>query len=126
MAIRPNTMKSLSDCTRVFSSGLWHSRTRAEAPRKPKFQPMPSSTSIHQKCMTSMPPRPIAADSPVKSSPTVATRMAPKRAMRLPVKKLGAYIAMTCHCSPRFAEVCECPEMCMASGAAVIRKFITR
>ena len=30
-AMMPKMMKSLSDCTRVFSSGRWHSSTRADA-----------------------------------------------------------------------------------------------
>ncbi|CFP53640.1 Uncharacterised protein [Bordetella pertussis] len=118
-------MKSLSDCTRVFSSGRWHSSTSAEAPRKPKFQPSPSRISDHQKCATSTPASPMAADSPVSTNPAVAMRKAPKRTMRLPVKKLGAYMAMTCHCKPRLADCCECPHRCMARGAAVIRKFIS-
>src|SRR3546814_7272683 len=34
----PNTMKSLTDCTRVRSSGRWHSSTRVDAPMKLKFR----------------------------------------------------------------------------------------
>lgn len=41
--------------------GAMASSTRADAPRKPKFQPRPKSTSIPQKCGTSSPPRPIGS-----------------------------------------------------------------
>lgn len=39
--------------------------------------------------------------------------------MRFPVKKLGPYMAMTCHWIPSLADACEWPHMCIASGAAV-------
>ena len=56
--IVPKTTKSLSDWTRAFSSGRWHSRTIAEASIKPKFQPIPSKVSVAQKCATSLPNNP--------------------------------------------------------------------
>ncbi len=52
-------------------------------------------------------------------------RITPKRAASEPVKKLGPYIAKTCHWMPRVASVTEWPQPTMASGAEVISRFIT-
>ena len=52
------------------------------------------------------------------------TRSTLKRAINAPVKKLGAYIASTCHWMPRVASVTECPQSIIASGAEVITMFI--
>ena len=92
---------------------------------KPKFQPTPSRTSVPQKCAMSTPASPTAAETPVSARPTATTRPAPNRVMRWPVKKLGAYIAMTCHCRPRLALCWLWPHIRIASGADVIRKFIS-
>ena len=51
-------------------------------------------------------------------------RSTPKRAISAPVKKLGAYIASTCHWMPSVASVTEWPQPTMASGAEVITMFI--
>ena len=51
-------------------------------------------------------------------------RSTPKRAISVPVKKLGAYIASTCHWMPSVASVTEWPQPTMASGAEVITMFI--
>jgi hypothetical protein len=40
---------------------------------------------------------PIAPAPPINASPVATTRGAPKRLINRPVKKLGAYIPMTCH-----------------------------
>src|SRR5919107_3799539 len=124
-AIVPNTRKSLSDCTRVRSSGRWHSSTRAEAPTKPKFQPTPSRIRVIQKCATSIPVSPMAADAAVKASPAATTRGAPKRVISRPVKKPGAYIAMMCHCRPQLDDSCDRPHRRIAKGAAVMTKFMS-
>lgn len=39
MVISPKPVKSLKFWTCVFSSGKWHSSTKADAPKNPKFQP---------------------------------------------------------------------------------------
>ena len=62
----------------------------------------------------------------VSSSPTSTIRPAPKRKIRLPVKRLGAYMAMTCHCNPKSDEASDSPHIFIASGAAVMMKFIKR
>ena len=51
-------------------------------------------------------------------------RSSPKRAISPPVKKLGAYIASTCHWMPSAASVTEWPQPTMASGAEVMTMFI--
>ena len=48
----------------------------------------------------------------------------PKRAISLPVKKLGANIAMTCHEMPSAASSGVKPQPTMASGAPVMTKLI--
>src|SRR4051812_27105549 len=88
----------------------------AEAPTKPKFQPTPSRMRVSQKCATSTPVSPIAAEAAVKASPAATTRGAPKRAISRPVKKLGAYIAIMCHCRPRLDDSCDRPHRRIARG----------
>ena len=56
--------------------------------------------------------------------PSAVTRSTPKRAISVPVTKLGAYIASTCHWMPSVASVTEWPQPTMASGAEVIIMFI--
>src|SRR3712207_7600091 len=59
--IRRPPRSTLFPYTTLFrsrSSGRWHSSTSAEAPTKPKFQPSPSRTRLHQKCATSCPSSP--------------------------------------------------------------------
>ena len=51
-------------------------------------------------------------------------RSTPKRTISAPVKKLGAYMPSTCHWMPSVASVTEWPQPTMASGAAVITRFI--
>ena len=51
-------------------------------------------------------------------------RSMPKRAMSVPVMKLGAYMPSTCHCRPSVASVTEWLHMTMASGAEVMTMFI--
>ena len=52
-------------------------------------------------------------------------RKTPKRTISIPVKKLGAYIASTCHWMPSAASPTEWPQSTMASGADVIIRFIS-
>ena len=58
-------------------------------------------------------------------NPTAVTRATPKRRISEPVKKLGPYIASTCHWMPSDAAVTECPQSNIASGAEVIIRFIS-
>jgi len=48
-----------------------------------------------------------------------------KSDINLPVQKLGAYIAMTCHCRSRLADSCERLQNFIASGTAVREKLIS-
>ena len=120
----PNTKKSLNDCTRVRSSGRWLSSTIAEAPTKPKFQPSPSRIRPSVKCGTVIPDRPTTAATLNNVNPAVTTRGAPNRVIRVPVKKLGPYIATTCHCSAVLDAVSGSPHSFIASGAEVMTRFI--
>ncbi len=52
-------------------------------------------------------------------------RLTPKRTIRLPVMKLGAYMPSTCHWMPNVASVTEWPQPTMASGADVMTRFIS-
>ena len=72
-----------------------------------------------------MPESPTTADSASMTSPTAVTRGTPKRRISEPVKKLGAYIASTCHWMPSVASVTEWPQSNIASGAEVIIRFIS-
>jgi len=51
-------------------------------------------------------------------------RGAPKRRIRVPVKKLGPYIATICHWMPKFESLTLRPQIFIASGADVITRFI--
>ena len=53
------------------------------------------------------------------------TGSAPRRRIRWPVKKPGANMPITCHCSTKAASAKGRPHTCMASGVAVISRFIT-
>ena len=70
-------------------------------------------------------PDAIAAEAAVRARPTATTREAPKRVIRRPVTKLGAYMAMMCHCRPRLDDACGRPHRRIARGAAVMTKFIS-
>ena len=48
----------------------------------------------------------------------------PKRAISAPMKKLGAYMPITCHWMPSAASPTEWLHITIASGAAVIIMFI--
>jgi hypothetical protein len=71
--IEPNTAKSFMLWTRVRSSGRQQSRTIADAPAKPRFQPTPSRTSDAQKCQTV---EPETADTGDGHQPTTDLRLA--------------------------------------------------
>ena len=49
----------------------------------------------------------------------------PSRAISAPVKKLGAYMPITCHWMPSAASPTEWLHITIASGAEVIIRFIT-
>src|SRR5262245_49160350 len=63
------------------------------APMKDRFNPSPSSTSAIQKCATVMPEIPTTAAAAINARPMHVMRSTPRRAMKAPVTKLGAYIA---------------------------------
>ena len=56
--------------------------------------------------------------------PQDITAVVPKRVLRLPVKKEGTNIPMTCRKMTQCASVCGRPQATMASGEALIRKDI--
>ena len=91
---------------------------------KPKFQPTPSTTRPTQKCIAVMPDRPITAAMASSTRPKATMRDAPKRTISDPVKKLGPYIATTCHWIPKLESLRLSPHIFMASGAEVITRFI--
>ena len=71
-----------------------------------------------------MPDQLTTAAQPISTRPSAVTRPTPKRAIRVPVTKLGEYIASTCHWMPSVASVTEWPQPTMASGAEVIIRFM--
>src|SRR5262249_35308689 len=62
-------------------------------PMNDRFQPNPSSTSPLQKCATVMPEMPTMAVAAISAKPMPVIGSTPKRAIKEPVIKLGAYIA---------------------------------
>src|SRR5665647_1474285 len=123
-AIMPNTRKSLKAWTLLRSCGRCVSSTSAEAPTKLKFQPIPSTISVAQKCNAVTPVNPMVAAAASSSRPTATTFGAPKRAISEPVEKLGPYIATICHWMPKLESLTESPHNFIASGAEVITRFI--
>ena len=90
-----------------------------------KFQPTPSVSSAARKCIRSTPDSAISTHTPFSARPTTITGNAPKRWIRLPVKKLGAYMPTTCHPSTSAAEANGCEHCAIAIGVAAISRFIT-
>ena len=96
-AMLPNMRKSLNACTLLRSSGRWHCVTMVVAPMKAKI---PAKAKQHQ-------PGPEMGDRDAghaddrrrgdQARPMPVMRSTPKRAISVPVMKLGAYIASTCH-----------------------------
>ncbi len=66
----------------------------------------------------------MAALSAIMTRPAKITRSRPNRMMTVPVTKLGAYMATTCHWMPSVASVTEWPQPTMATGADVMIRFI--
>ena len=93
---------------------------------KPKFQPTPSRVIATAKWPSDNPDRATATLPASSRSPAATTGAAPKRAISAPVKKLGANIATMCHWMAKFEAEIGNPQRRMASGAEVIRKFISR
>ncbi len=92
---------------------------------KPKFQPMPSRTSDQKNWNSSTP---VIATPPAQASrnrPSATIRMAPKRAIRCPVTKEGAYIAITWAETMSAALPVENPQPTTAKGVEVIIRFIS-
>lgn len=92
----PNTSRSFMPCTTPFSSGRVLAASMVVAPIKPKFQPIPSSTSAPKKFHNSTPI--IATPPPAAriTRPAATIFSVPNRVIRWPVKKDGANIASTC------------------------------
>ena len=98
----------------------------AVAPMKPKFQPMPRRMSAPQKFHSAMPEWATVAQPMRMRRPAATTFSVPRRWISIPVKKLGANMASTCHWMPSVAISGEKPQpMTMASGAPVIMKVIS-
>jgi len=107
IAIEPKTRKSLKACTLLRSFGRWQWVTMVVAPMNAKFQPTPSRARAIQKCQSEIPAIPITAETMMRARPAPVIRSSPKREMRAPVAKLGAYMPSTCHCRPSVASVTE-------------------
>ena len=90
-----------------------------------KFHPRPSSTSAHQKFAKSCPDRPIATHASCAVTPASITCRAPKRLTSEPVKKEGPNIATACAEMTLAADEYGRPQKPIASGVAVMRRFIT-
>ena len=67
----------------------------------------------------------MATHTTFSTTPTPMTGSTPKRLIRCPVKKPGANMPMTCHCSTSAVDSKSKPHTCMASGVAAISRFIT-
>ena len=61
----------------------------------------------------------------LSTTPAPMTVSVPKRLIRLPVKKPGANMPITCHSSTMAASSNERPHCCIASGVAAISRFMT-
>ena len=59
------------------------------------------------------------------ATPTPMIGSAPNRLIRLPVKKPGANMPITCHCSTSAASAKGRLHCCIAIGVAAISRFIT-
>ena len=90
-----------------------------------KFQPTPSSTSDHQKCVTSCPESAMPTQANIIATPAIITFSTPKRWMSEPVKNDGPNIAITCAEITLAAAAYGWPQKPMASGVEVISRFIT-
>src|SRR5262245_32953675 len=95
IAIEPKTRKSWKACTLLRSFGRWQWVTMVVAPMKAKFQPTPSRARAIQKCQSEIPAIPITAATMMRARPAPVIRSSPKREIRAPVAKLGAYMPST-------------------------------
>src|SRR6516164_2641937 len=105
-AIEPKTRKSLKACTLLRSFGRWKCVTIVVAAIKAKFQRTPSRAGAAKKCQSEIPAIPITAATMMRARPAPVIRSSPKREIRAPVAKLGAYMPSmpsTCHCRPSVA-----------------------
>src|SRR5262249_10832761 len=73
--------------------GRWHCVIMVVAPMNDRFHPNPSSASPLQKCATVMPEMPTMVVAAISAKPMPVIGSTPKRAIKEPVIKLGAYIA---------------------------------
>ena len=95
------------------------------APVYMKFQPTPSSTSANVKWAMVLPASAAATHPPTSSTPSRITGSTPKRLIRSPVTKPGAYIPTTCHWITNAAAANGCWQKLIASGVATMSRFIT-
>lgn len=85
-----------------------------------KFQPNPISTRPPQKFKNSIPDRFVVRLALTSTPPMAMIRSTPTRAISDPVKKLGRYIASTCHWMTVAVSWNSKPQACIANGVAVM------
>lgn len=90
-----------------------------------KFHPTPSRNSATTNCCRSCPDNAMAMHAALSATPAPITRSTPQRLIRWPVTKPGANMPITCHSSTKAASLNGMPQVCMASGVAAIRRFMT-
>ncbi|OIQ66981.1 hypothetical protein GALL_514420 [mine drainage metagenome] len=90
-----------------------------------KFQPTPSRIKPERKCRNSLPVSAMATCPPSRAMPAAMIGSTPKRRIRLPVKKEGANMPRTCHWITVAEAPSGWPQICIASGVAVITMIIT-
>ena len=89
-----------------------------------KFQPMPSRTRAAQNCQIALPDRATPMQATMKAIPTAMILIAPKRLISEPVANPGAYIPTTCHSITSAAALKGWLQKLIASGVAVISRFM--
>ena len=94
-------------------------------PVNKKFQPTPSKNRADVNCISSTPVKATTMQAALSSTPSAITGSAPQRLIRSPVKKPGANMPTTCHCSTQAVSPKPMPHCCMARGVAAMSKFIT-
>ena len=120
-----NITASFTPCTLARSAGVWDSVSSVVAPTNRKFHPIPTSTSANQKCATSTPDSAIATHPTLRTTPVSSMVIRPKRWISFPVTNDGANMLMKCHWMTKAASLNGCWHATMASGVAVMIRFIT-
>jgi len=90
-----------------------------------KFHPMPTSRLAHQKWATLMPAPATMTQMSRSATPPIITLARPKRRISDPVKNEGANMPTTCQPMTEVVDENGWPQINIASGVAVIRRFIT-